>query len=66
MTLYDLAQLRHAYKQLVAGTVVDQKQFANGLLAPVIQNMERELMIYHQVADALASSKRLEEIFPSK
>ncbi len=37
---FEIAQLRHAYSQLRAGRVVDQRQFANGLLAPVIQRLE--------------------------
>lgn len=37
---FDLAQLRHAYAQLAAGTVKDQKQFADGLLAPLIRRIE--------------------------
>lgn len=36
-----LAQLRHAYAQLHAGTVKDQKQFAEGLLGPAIEALER-------------------------
>jgi CelD/BcsL family acetyltransferase involved in cellulose biosynthesis len=35
---FDLAQLRHAYAQLVAKGMSD---FANGLIAPVIRNAER-------------------------
>lgn len=35
-----IAQLRHAYRQLVAGAVVDQKQFADGLLGPQIKRLE--------------------------
>jgi hypothetical protein len=35
-----LAQLRHAYAQLAAGEVVDQKAFADGLLAPAIKHLE--------------------------
>ena len=36
-----LAQLRHAYMQLDAGTVMKQKEFANGLLAPQIRRLEK-------------------------
>lgn len=36
-----LSQLRHAYHQLSLGTVKDQKQFADGLIAPAIREMER-------------------------
>jgi hypothetical protein len=36
-----LAQLRHAYAQLAAGTVKDQKQFANGLISPQIKRLEK-------------------------
>lgn len=35
-----LAQLRHAYMHLASGRVVDQKQFAEGLLAPQIRALE--------------------------
>lgn len=35
-----IAQLRHAYSQLVAGRVVDQKKFAHGLIAPAIRVLE--------------------------
>jgi hypothetical protein len=38
---YHLAQLRHAYTQLKAGTVKDQPQFADGLIAPAIRELER-------------------------
>jgi hypothetical protein len=37
---YHVAQLRHAYAQLAAGMVKDQKQFADGLIAPVIRALE--------------------------
>jgi hypothetical protein len=36
-----IAQLRHAYMQLAAGTVRDQKRFADGLIAPQIRELER-------------------------
>lgn len=36
-----LAQLRHAYAQLAAETVQDQKQFANGLISPQIKRLEK-------------------------
>lgn len=36
-----LSQLRHAYAQLSAGVVKDQKQFADGLIAPQIRRLER-------------------------
>lgn len=38
---FQIAQLRHAYKQLVEGNVKDQKAFANGLIAPVIKALEQ-------------------------
>lgn len=38
---YVLAQLRHAYAQLAAGAVKDQKQFADGLIAPQIKAIEK-------------------------
>ena len=37
-----LANLRHAYKQLVSGVVKDQKAFADGLIAPAIRAIEAE------------------------
>jgi hypothetical protein len=51
-----IAQLRHAYMQLAAGTVRDQKQFAEGLLAPEIRRlesiMEREAAFRRMAAEA--------------
>lgn len=38
---FEIAQLRHAYAQLNAGAVKDYKQFANGLIAPVIEDLEK-------------------------
>ncbi len=38
--LYAIAQLRHAYKQLVNGSVKDQKRFAEGLIGPQIRTLE--------------------------
>ncbi len=38
---FDVAQLRHAYTHLVNGTVTNQKEFARGLLGPVIEKLER-------------------------
>ena len=38
-----LAQLRHAYAQLKAGTVVKQPDFADGLIAPQIRKIEELL-----------------------
>ncbi len=40
MRNFHLAQLRHAYEQLAAFMVEDQKGFADGLLAPIIRQME--------------------------
>ena len=39
-----IAQLRHAYKQIVNGEVNDWQSFANGLLGPQIERLER----FHQ------------------
>ena len=36
-----IAQLRHAYAQLKAGTVTRQEMFADGLLAPQIRRLEK-------------------------
>jgi hypothetical protein len=36
-----IAQLRHAYMHLVGGTVKDQRQLAEGLIAPQIAKLER-------------------------
>jgi hypothetical protein len=38
---YQIAQLRHAYKHLAAGRVINQREFADGLIAPAIQLLER-------------------------
>jgi len=40
---YAAAQLRHAYVQLAAGTVVMQKEFADGLISPQIACIEKVL-----------------------
>jgi hypothetical protein len=40
--LYHTAQLRHAYKQLMEEAVKDQKQFAEGLIAPAIRHLEQD------------------------
>jgi hypothetical protein len=36
-----LAQLRHAYAQLIGGVVKDQSQFAKGLIGPAIEKLEK-------------------------
>lgn len=36
-----LAQLRHAYAHLAAGRVIDQREFADGLIAPAIRFLEQ-------------------------
>jgi hypothetical protein len=38
-----VASLRHAYAQLAAGTVKDQKEFADGLISPQIERIENIL-----------------------
>ncbi|MFC3175020.1 hypothetical protein ACFOD9_12240 [Novosphingobium bradum] len=38
--LFEIAQLRHAYAQLVRGEVKDQREFAEGLIAPAIRFLE--------------------------
>lgn len=38
--LFCLAQLRHVYQQLTEGAVRNQKQFAEGLIAPQIRTLE--------------------------
>ena len=38
---FHIAQLRHAYKQLNDETVIKQKEFANGLISPVIKFLEK-------------------------
>ena len=40
---FAVAQLRHAYAQLAAGTVVNQQEFADGLIAPQIERIEKVL-----------------------
>lgn len=37
---YEIAQLRHLYKQMINGEVKDVKSAARGLLAPVIERLE--------------------------
>ena len=37
---FALAQLRHAYAQLLRGAVVDQAGFAKGLIGPAIARIE--------------------------
>jgi hypothetical protein len=37
------AELRHAYRQLAAGEVVNQRKFATGLLGPQVERLERLL-----------------------
>jgi hypothetical protein len=38
---FALAQLRHAYTQLMHGAVLDQPQFAMGLIGPQIVRLEK-------------------------
>ena len=38
---FALAGLRHAYANLMAGAVKDQKSFADGLIAPQIRRIEK-------------------------
>ena len=38
-----VASLRHAYAQLAAGAVKDQKEFADGLISPQITRIENVL-----------------------
>ena len=38
-----VASLRHAYAQLAAGAVKDQKEFADGLISPQIARIETVL-----------------------
>jgi len=40
---FAVAQLRHAYANLAAGKVVDQKEFADGLISPQIARIEKVL-----------------------
>lgn len=37
---FEIAQLRHAYSHLVAERVKNQREFAEGLIAPVIEWLE--------------------------
>jgi hypothetical protein len=41
-----VAQLRHAYANLKGGHVGDQAQFADGLISPQIESLERLLRKY--------------------
>jgi hypothetical protein len=38
---YHIAQLRHAYSHLMAERVKNQRAFAEGLIAPAIEYLER-------------------------
>lgn len=38
-----VAQLRDAYEQLAIGSVLDQKEFADGVIAPQIERIEATL-----------------------
>jgi hypothetical protein len=49
---FRIGQLRHAYTQLKAGTVKDQPQFADGLIAPAIRELERINSGVNRCADA--------------
>lgn len=40
---FAVANLRHAYANLAAGKVGDQKEFADGLIAPQIERIEKVL-----------------------
>jgi hypothetical protein len=40
---FHLAQLRHAYKQLIEGRVTNQARLAKGLIGPAIEAFEQEL-----------------------
>lgn len=40
---FELAQLRHAYFHLKYGTVLNQAEFAEGLIAPVIRKLEKHI-----------------------
>jgi hypothetical protein len=40
---FHLAQLRHAYSHLMAERVKDQRQFADGLIAPAIEAIEEHI-----------------------
>ena len=40
---FAIAQLRHAYAQLAAGEVKNQKEFADGLISPQIERIEKVL-----------------------
>jgi hypothetical protein len=51
-----IAQLRHAYAQLNAGTVRDQKEFAKGLLAPQIESLEQLAITWDREASTQKES----------
>lgn len=38
---FEIVQLRHAYYHLKSDRVVNQEEFAEGLLAPIIRRLER-------------------------
>lgn len=66
MSAPHLAQLRHAYAQLAAGTVVDQKQFADGLIAPAIQRLEATLTGWHAIASAPKDGTKVDLFVPGR
>jgi hypothetical protein len=60
------AEMRHAYRQLAAGEVVNQRKFAEGLLAPQIARLERlvlpkggesHVQMLGQVSDGLPGAR---------
>lgn len=61
---HEIAQLRHMYAQMVNGCVKDSasaKRIAEGLLAPVIEGLERDATL--ESADTIeAQSKQIEAL----
>jgi hypothetical protein len=60
--VYHLAQLRHAYAKLKAGEVVEQAEFADGLIAPAICALEK-VFVTDEMVDraAKALEKRIKQ-----
>jgi len=50
---FHIAQLRHAYSHLMAERVTDQRQFAEGLIAPAIEALEQSRSYREHLNDTL-------------
>jgi hypothetical protein len=55
---FAIAQLRHLYQQLHAGTVLDQRGIATGLLGPAIEALETEAGLTERLTRSEAATIR--------